>query len=203
MQAVRAEGRRGAALPLVPTDDTGAADDAGLGPVDISEQAVAAVVRYAADTVDGVRARSCRVIADPADPLGLRIEMTVACATAQGPSRLSRQRARPYRISAPGSGRSPGRRGGRARRRRVARGVRTVVSTSGISQPGGGFDDPRPVTEIRIAAVAAGAARAVPGVAHLQPGLWGLVQQTRHRSVDPGHRQAPALHRRGRGTRSA
>ena len=85
MQAVRAEGRRGAALPLVPTDDTGAATTPVLGPVDISEQAVAAVVRYAANTVDGVRARSCRVIADPADPLALRIEMTVAMRYGAGP----------------------------------------------------------------------------------------------------------------------
>ena len=51
------------------------------------------------------------------------------------------------------------------------------MSTSGINQRGGGFDDPRPVAEIRIAAVAAAAARAIPGVAHLQPGLWGPVQQ--------------------------
>jgi hypothetical protein len=51
------------------------------------------------------------------------------------------------------------------------------VTTWNVSHPGGGFDDPRPVTEIRVVAAAAGAARAVPGVAHLQPGLWGLVQQ--------------------------
>jgi len=51
------------------------------------------------------------------------------------------------------------------------------VSTSSINQRGGGLDDPRPVAEIRVAAVAAAAARAVPGVAHLQPGLWGLLQQ--------------------------
>ena len=51
------------------------------------------------------------------------------------------------------------------------------MSTSSINQHGGGFDDPRPVAEIRVAAVAAAAARAIPGVAHLQPGLWGLVQQ--------------------------
>jgi len=37
--------------------------------------------------------------------------------------------------------------------------------------------EPTPVTQIRMAATAAEAARATPGVAHLQPGLWGLVQQ--------------------------
>jgi uncharacterized alkaline shock family protein YloU len=51
------------------------------------------------------------------------------------------------------------------------------VTASSINPRGGGFDDPRPVTEIRIAALAAAAARATPGVAHLQPGLWGLVAQ--------------------------
>jgi len=74
MQAVRAEGRRGAALPLLPPDD----EQAVAGPVDISPQAVAAVVRYATDTVAGVRARSCRVAVDPEDPRALRIELTVA-----------------------------------------------------------------------------------------------------------------------------
>lgn len=79
MQAVRAEARRGAALPLTsPVPD--------LGPIDISEQAVAAVVRYAADTVEGVRARSCRVVADPADPRALRIEMTVSLRYGTGPA---------------------------------------------------------------------------------------------------------------------
>ncbi|GAA5060107.1 anti-sigma factor family protein [Nocardia callitridis] len=52
MSAVRAESRRGRSVEL-PTDQPGT--------VDISEQAVAAVVRYAADTVAGVRARRCRV----------------------------------------------------------------------------------------------------------------------------------------------
>jgi hypothetical protein len=33
------------------------------------------------------------------------------------------------------------------------------------------------VAEIRVAATAADAARSTPGVAHLQPGFWGLVQQ--------------------------
>jgi hypothetical protein len=52
MSAVRAEVRRGSMVAL-PTPEPGF--------VEISEQAVAAVLRYAADTVDGVRARRCRV----------------------------------------------------------------------------------------------------------------------------------------------
>lgn len=36
---------------------------------------------------------------------------------------------------------------------------------------------PDSVAEVRVAAAAADAARATPGVARLQPGLWGLVQQ--------------------------
>jgi len=52
MFAVRAEVRRGQRLPL-PAGD--------LGPIDVSEQAVAAALRFAADTVSGVRARRCRV----------------------------------------------------------------------------------------------------------------------------------------------
>lgn len=52
MSAVRAEVRRGARLPLPPGE---------LGPVDVSEQAVATVLRFAADTIDGVRARRCRL----------------------------------------------------------------------------------------------------------------------------------------------
>ncbi|WP_204249182.1 anti-sigma factor family protein [Nocardia arizonensis] len=52
MSAVRAEARRGRALE-VPTPRPGA--------VEVSEQAVAAVLRYAADTVSGVRARHCAV----------------------------------------------------------------------------------------------------------------------------------------------
>ena len=85
MQAVRAEGRRGAALPLVPTDDAGVPVP-DLGPVDVSEQAVAAVVRYAADTVEGVRARSCRIVVDPVDAHALRIEMTVSLRYDTGPA---------------------------------------------------------------------------------------------------------------------
>lgn len=52
MRVARAEVRRGRRLSVV-------ADD--LGSVQISEQTVSAVVRFACDTVDGVRARRCSV----------------------------------------------------------------------------------------------------------------------------------------------
>ncbi|MEC3975638.1 Asp23/Gls24 family envelope stress response protein [Amycolatopsis sp. H20-H5] len=52
MSAVRAEVRRGQMLRL-PTSEAGF--------VEVSEQAVAVVLRYAADSVGGVRARRCRV----------------------------------------------------------------------------------------------------------------------------------------------
>ncbi|MGQ0576371.1 MAG: Asp23/Gls24 family envelope stress response protein [Pseudonocardia sp.] len=51
MQAVRAERRRQTPLRL-PTP---------VGTADVAEQAVAAVLRWAADGVPGVRARSCRI----------------------------------------------------------------------------------------------------------------------------------------------
>jgi uncharacterized alkaline shock family protein YloU len=55
MAAVRAEARRTRMLPL---------PDAGLEPggrAEISEQAVALVLRFAADSIDGIRARRCAV----------------------------------------------------------------------------------------------------------------------------------------------
>lgn len=52
MSAVRAELRRGQTL-ILPTEHPGT--------VEMSQQAVAAVLRFAADTVPGVRARDCRV----------------------------------------------------------------------------------------------------------------------------------------------
>lgn len=52
LATVRAELRRGERLPLPP---------GAFGPVDVSEQAVAVVLRFAADTVEGVRARRCRL----------------------------------------------------------------------------------------------------------------------------------------------
>ena len=66
MSAVRAEVRRGSMVAL-PTPEPGF--------VEISEQAVAAVLRYAADTVDGVRARRCRVRTVPG---GVEVELTLA-----------------------------------------------------------------------------------------------------------------------------
>ena len=67
MSAVRAEVRRGSMVPL-PTPEPGF--------VEVSEQAVAAVLRYAADTVDGVRARRCRV--RPLAAGGVEVELTLA-----------------------------------------------------------------------------------------------------------------------------
>jgi hypothetical protein len=66
MSAVRAEVRRGSMVRL-PTPEPGF--------VEVSEQAVAAVLRYAADTVDGVRARRCRVRTVPG---GVEVELTLA-----------------------------------------------------------------------------------------------------------------------------
>lgn len=68
MQAVRAEIRRG---------DVVALGDTGLGSVDLSEQAVAAVLRYAADTVDGVWARSCRLAADGAGTVSVTMSLSL------------------------------------------------------------------------------------------------------------------------------
>ncbi len=68
MSAVRAEARRGRGIAL-PTPHPGA--------VEVSEQAVAAVLRYAVDTVPGVRARHCRIrVADGAHRV--EVEMSVA-----------------------------------------------------------------------------------------------------------------------------
>ena len=58
MGLVRAEVRRGQAIPLDPEDDPG---------LTISEQAVVSLVWEAADTVSGVRARRCRVRLVPED----------------------------------------------------------------------------------------------------------------------------------------
>jgi hypothetical protein len=52
MSAVRADLRRRHMLPLPTTES---------GPAQVSEQAVAAVLRFAADSVAGVRARRCQV----------------------------------------------------------------------------------------------------------------------------------------------
>ncbi|WP_280382264.1 Asp23/Gls24 family envelope stress response protein [Nocardia wallacei] len=72
MSAVRAEGRRGRTLTL-PTPHPGT--------IEVSEQAVAVVLRYAADTVDGVRARGCQVRGTEPGPAGehlIDVELTIA-----------------------------------------------------------------------------------------------------------------------------
>jgi uncharacterized alkaline shock family protein YloU len=75
MSAVRAEVRRhGEMLPVH-------ADDPGV--LEVSEQAVAVVLRFAADEMDGVRARRCRVKAISRDDDGetvLHAELTLAVA---------------------------------------------------------------------------------------------------------------------------
>ncbi|MGB3442030.1 MAG: Asp23/Gls24 family envelope stress response protein [Actinophytocola sp.] len=71
MAAVRAEIRRHELLG--PSADT-------EGGVRLSAQAVAAVLRSAADGVDGVRARRCRVTELSADDRAIEVEMTIAVA---------------------------------------------------------------------------------------------------------------------------
>ncbi|HUQ61741.1 Asp23/Gls24 family envelope stress response protein [Lentzea sp.] len=70
MSAVRADVRRSDVVPLP-----------GDGLARISTRAVAAVLRYAADGVDGVRARGCRVTEAPestaADPV-IEVELGIA-----------------------------------------------------------------------------------------------------------------------------
>lgn len=75
MAAVRADMRRTEKLPL-PSD---------LGPAEISEPAVAAVLRYTADGVPGVRARSCRVTL-AGEPGVVRVRMTLALRFGTGPA---------------------------------------------------------------------------------------------------------------------
>ncbi|WP_040809722.1 hypothetical protein [Nocardia concava] len=72
MSAVRAELRRGATLELVTPHP---------GTVAVSEQAAAVVLRYAADSVPGVRARRCRMQVVGTGPGGesiVHISMTIA-----------------------------------------------------------------------------------------------------------------------------
>jgi hypothetical protein len=71
MSAVRADVRRRDLLPL-PTSQP--------GPLWVSEQAVAAVLRFAADGVPGVRARRCRVTASAAGDGAalLTVELSIA-----------------------------------------------------------------------------------------------------------------------------
>jgi hypothetical protein len=69
MAAVRADVRRHDLLPL-PTPEPGA--------VRVSAHAVAAVLRFAADGVHGVRARHCRVSTTDTGGLAMTVEMSVA-----------------------------------------------------------------------------------------------------------------------------
>lgn len=69
MAAVRADVRRHDLLPL-PTPEPGA--------VRVSAHAVAAVLRFAADGVHGVRARHCRVSTTDSGDLAMTVEMSVA-----------------------------------------------------------------------------------------------------------------------------
>ncbi|MFQ6396562.1 Asp23/Gls24 family envelope stress response protein [Nocardia sp. KC 131] len=81
MSAVRAEMRRGHMLELsTPLP----------GAVEISEQAVAAVLRFAADSVPGVRARHCRVRGVGTGPDGERIvEVELSVAVRFGMARVN------------------------------------------------------------------------------------------------------------------
>ncbi|WP_280272083.1 Asp23/Gls24 family envelope stress response protein [Nocardia wallacei] len=72
MSAVRTEVRRGRTVDL-PTPHPGS--------IEVSEQAVAVVLRYAADTVDGVRARGCTVRSTGPGSDGatvVEVEMTIS-----------------------------------------------------------------------------------------------------------------------------
>jgi hypothetical protein len=69
MSAVRAEVRRGDLVELPSTAPGGAR---------ISEAAIAAVLRFAADQVPGVRARRCRIHAIEDDPGAIEVRMTIA-----------------------------------------------------------------------------------------------------------------------------
>jgi hypothetical protein len=76
MQVVRLELRRGESLPLPSVH----------GPADIAEHAVAAVLRYAADTVPGVRARSCRITPRADHPAVVRVQMSLIVRYGAGPA---------------------------------------------------------------------------------------------------------------------
>jgi uncharacterized alkaline shock family protein YloU len=77
MSAVRAEVRR-TSMVSVPGE---------RGPVRISEQAIAVVLRFAADQVEGVRARRCTVTAHPDAPPGvIDVELSIALRYGTGPA---------------------------------------------------------------------------------------------------------------------
>jgi hypothetical protein len=85
MSAVRAEVRRGQMVRL-PTPEAGF--------VEISEQAVAAVLRYAADTVDGVRARRCRIRDDGTGVVEVDLTVAVSRRNTAGGEALAKVRER-------------------------------------------------------------------------------------------------------------
>ncbi|MCR3751611.1 Asp23/Gls24 family envelope stress response protein [Lentzea californiensis] len=87
MAAVRADARRSDVVPLP-----------GDGLARISTRAVAAVLRYAADGVDGVRARACRVtealestVSDPVIEVELTIAITADLVTHQAYDEVRRR----------------------------------------------------------------------------------------------------------------
>ncbi|HEX8865340.1 MAG TPA: Asp23/Gls24 family envelope stress response protein [Lentzea sp.] len=86
MSAVRADVRRSDVVPLP-----------GDGLARISTRAVAAVLRYAADGVAGVRARGCRVTEAPestgADPV-IEVELSIAITTSVTPETFEEVRRR-------------------------------------------------------------------------------------------------------------
>ncbi|MEV6238689.1 Asp23/Gls24 family envelope stress response protein [Lentzea sp. NPDC051838] len=86
MSAVRADVRRSDVVPLP-----------GDGLARVSTRAVAAVLRYAADGVAGVRARRCRVAEAPesthADPV-IEVELDIAITTAVTPEAFEEVRRR-------------------------------------------------------------------------------------------------------------
>ncbi len=86
MSAVRADVRRSDVVPLP-----------GDGLARISTRAVAAVLRYAADGVAGVRARGCRVTEVPestgADPV-IEVELSIAITTVVTPETFAAVRRR-------------------------------------------------------------------------------------------------------------
>ncbi|MHA7156311.1 Asp23/Gls24 family envelope stress response protein [Arthrobacter sp. TMN-50] len=77
MMVARAEIRRGRRAPL---------DTTALGTIDISEQALTGLIRFAASTLPGVHARRCTIITpgakpsstDPVDVADIRITLQVA-----------------------------------------------------------------------------------------------------------------------------
>lgn len=78
MSAVRAEFRRGETLPLPRPSPSGApGDEVDLGPATVAGAAAAAVARAAADTVPGIRARSCRIGTEGAPEGTVAVRMSV------------------------------------------------------------------------------------------------------------------------------